>query len=248
MKTYANMLTSDLLQGARKKFNSIRKCENHGTLTAKDVYPTAWEARKPNSNTPSMIQSLNRAEGRKLELQWKASTKGTSQLENQRSFRQTVITEFRTAGKVPSLMQLAATEAWCYGQELSIHDIPRECQFFVQNLPNIVQSLNMDLPSTLGMLTTELLLQEEWKSNMGWLFVKRYFRKTIIFNNYCIYKFHTQLNVLQFCSIWDSDKVISFWGVLIICKLHIGAVSSFWWGFWLGNNQAFAPFMASSIV
>lgn len=77
----------------------------------------------------------------------------------------------------------------------------RECQFFVQNLPNIVQSLNMDLPSTLDMLTTQLLLQEEWKSNMGWLFVKRYFRKTIIFNNYCIYKFHTQLNVLQFCSI-----------------------------------------------
>ena len=83
MKAYANMLTSDLLQEARKKLNAIRKCENHGPLTAKDVYPKAWEARKLNSNTPSMIQSL-KAEGRKLELQWKASTKGTSQLENLR--------------------------------------------------------------------------------------------------------------------------------------------------------------------
>ena len=44
MKAYANMLTSDLLQEARKKLNTIRKCENHGPLTAKDVYPKAWEA------------------------------------------------------------------------------------------------------------------------------------------------------------------------------------------------------------
>ena len=160
MKTYANMLTSDLLQEARKKLITIRKCENHGPLTAKDVYPKAWEARKLNSNTPSMIKSL-KAEGRNRELQWKASTKGTSQLENQRSFKPTVITEFRTAGKVPSLMQLAAAEVWCYGQELSIHDLPRECQFFVQNLPNIVQSLNIDLSSTLDMYTTQLPLQEE---------------------------------------------------------------------------------------
>ena len=160
MKTYANMLTSDLLQEARKKLNTIRKCENHWPLTAKDVYPKAWEARKLNSNTPSMIKSL-KAEGRNLELQWKASTKGTSLLENQRSFKPTVITEFRTAGKVPSLMQLAATEVWGYGQELSIHDLPRECQFFVQNLPNIVQSLNTDLSSTLDMHTTQLPLQEE---------------------------------------------------------------------------------------
>ena len=107
-----------------------------------------------------MIQSL-KAEGRKLELQWKASTKGTLQLENQRSFRPTVITEFRTPGKVPSLMQLAATEVWGYGQELPIHDLPRECQFFVQNLPNIVQSLNIGLPSTLNMHTTQLPMQEE---------------------------------------------------------------------------------------
>ena len=160
MKTYANMLTSDLLQEVRKKLNTIRKCENHGPLTAKDVYPKAWEARKLNSNTPSMIKSL-KAEGRNRELQWKASTKGTSLLENQRSFKPTVITEFRTAGKVPSLMQLAAAEVWCYGQELSIHDLPRECQFFVQNLPNIVQSLNTDLSSTLDMHTTQLPLQEE---------------------------------------------------------------------------------------
>ena len=39
MKTYANMLTSDLLQEARKKLNTIRKSENHGPMTAKDVYP-----------------------------------------------------------------------------------------------------------------------------------------------------------------------------------------------------------------
>ena len=154
------MLTSDLLQEAREKLNAIRKCENHGPLTAKDVYPKAWEARKLNSNTPSMIKSLTAA-GRKLELQWKASTRGTSQLENLRSFRPTIITKIRTAGKVPSLMQLAATEVWRYGQELSMHDLPRECQFFVQNLPKIVQSLNIDLPSTLNMYTTQLPMQEE---------------------------------------------------------------------------------------
>ena len=95
------MLTLYLLQEARKKLKTIRKCENHGPLTAKDVqvYPKAWEARKLNSNTPSIIQSL-KAEGHEFELKWKASTKGISQLEPQRSFRPTVITEFRTAGKV----------------------------------------------------------------------------------------------------------------------------------------------------
>ena len=79
MKTYANMLTLYLLQEARKKLNTIWKCENHGPLTAKDVqvYPKAWEARKLNSSTPSIIQSL-KAEGRELELQWKASTRGHS--------------------------------------------------------------------------------------------------------------------------------------------------------------------------
>ena len=107
-----------------------------------------------------MIQSL-KAQGRKLELQWKASTTGTSQLENLRSFRPTVITEIRKAGKVRSLMQLAATEVWGYGQELSKHDLPRECQFFVQNLPKIVQSLNIDPPSTLDMHNTQLPMQEE---------------------------------------------------------------------------------------
>ena len=132
----------------------------HGPLIAKDVYLKAWEARKLSSNTPSMIQSP-KAIGCKLELQWKASTKGTSQLENQRSFRPTVITVFRAAGKVLSLMQLAATKVWGYGQELSIHDLPKECQFFEQNLPNIVQSSNIDLPSTLDMYTTQLPMQEE---------------------------------------------------------------------------------------
>lgn len=58
-------------------------------------------------------------------------------------------------------MQPAATEVWGYGQELSIYDLPRECQFFVQNLPNIVQSLNIDFPPTLDMHTTQVLMQEE---------------------------------------------------------------------------------------
>ena len=39
-------------------------------------------------------------------------------------------------------MQLAATEVWGYGQELSIHDLPRECQFFVQNLPRRPKKLS----------------------------------------------------------------------------------------------------------
>ena len=34
-------------------------------------------------------------------------------------------------------------------------------QFFVQSLPKIVQSLNIDLPSTLDMYTTQLHMQEE---------------------------------------------------------------------------------------
>ena len=107
-----------------------------------------------------MIQSL-KAEGRKLELQWKASTKGTSQLEEPRSFKPTVIGGVTTAGKVPSLMQLTASVVWDYGQELSMHDLPRECQVFVQNLPNIVQPVNIDLPSTLGMNATRLPMHEE---------------------------------------------------------------------------------------
>ena len=48
---------------------------------------------------------------------------------------------------------------------------------------------------------------------MGWLFLKRYFHKKIIFNcnNF----------ILNKCA---SDKVISLWGVLAICKIQIVAV------------------------
>ena len=127
MKEYVKTLTSDLLQEARKNLNTIRKCEECGPLTAIDVYPKAWAERKLNSNTTSMIQSL-KVEGCKLELHWKALTKGTSHLEEQRSFRPTVIGGVSTAGKVPSLMQLKATVVWDYGQELSMHDLPRECR------------------------------------------------------------------------------------------------------------------------
>ena len=157
MKAYAHMLTSDLLQEARKNLNTIQKFKTNGPQTAKDVYPKAWEARKLNSDTPSMIQSL-KAEGRKLELQWKASTKGTSQLEEQRSFRPTVIV--RTAGQVPPLMQLAALKIWDYGQELPTHNLPRECQLFIQNLPNTVQP-NSPSASTLDMNVTPLPMHEE---------------------------------------------------------------------------------------
>ena len=157
MKAYAHMLTSDLLQEARKNLNTIRTCKTNGPLTAKDVYPKAWEARKLNSDTQSMIQSL-KAEGRKLELRWKASTKGTTQLEEQRSFKPTVIGEVRTAGQVPPLMQLAALKIWDYGQEFATHDLPRDCQLFIHNLPNTVQ------PSpapTLGIHFTPLPAHEE---------------------------------------------------------------------------------------
>ena len=58
MKAYAHMLTSDLLQEARKNLNTIQTCKTNGPLTAKDVYPKAWEARKLNSDTPSMTSLL----------------------------------------------------------------------------------------------------------------------------------------------------------------------------------------------
>ena len=41
MKEYTQMLTTDVLQEARKNLNKIRENCTHGPLTAKDVYPRA---------------------------------------------------------------------------------------------------------------------------------------------------------------------------------------------------------------
>ena len=138
MKEYTQMLTSDLLQAARKNFNMIKANNTHRPLTAKDVYPKAWKEKKVKNDTPTMIQSL-KADGRKLQLYWKASTKGTSALEEQRSFKPTVIEGNTPDGQVPTLLQLAALKVWDYGEELPTHDLPRECQIFIQNLPKVFQ-------------------------------------------------------------------------------------------------------------
>ena len=87
-----------------------------------------------------MIKSL-KADSRKLKLHWKASAKGTSALEGQRSFNPTVIEEVTSTpdGQVPRFMQLGALKVWNYGEELPIYDLPRECQLCLQNLPNVFQ-------------------------------------------------------------------------------------------------------------
>lgn len=92
------------MQGARKNLNKIRDNSTHGPLTAKDVYPKAWIERKANNDLPDMIQSI-KADGHKLKLHWKASAKGTSTLEGQRSFSPTVIEEVTSTpdGQVPRL-------------------------------------------------------------------------------------------------------------------------------------------------
>ena len=71
-----------------------------------------------------------------------------------------MIGEVRTAGQVPPLMQLAALKIWDYGQELPTHNLPRECQLFIQNLPNTVQP-NSPSASTLDMNVTPLPMHEE---------------------------------------------------------------------------------------
>ena len=140
MKEYTQMLTTDILQEARKNLNKIRENCKHGPLTANDVYPKAWVEKKVNNNLPEMIKSL-KADSRKLKLHWKASAKGTSALEGQRSFNPTVIEGVTCTpdGQVPRLMQLAALKVWNYGEELPIYDLPRECQLCLQNLPNVFQ-------------------------------------------------------------------------------------------------------------
>ena len=94
MKEYTQMLTTDVLQEARKNLNKIRENCTHGPL------------------------------------QWKASARGTSALEGQRSFNPTVIEGVTCTpdGQVSRLMQLAALKVWNYGEELPIYDLPRECQ------------------------------------------------------------------------------------------------------------------------
>ena len=132
------MFTTNLQQEARKNLNKIRENCTHGPLTAKDVYPKGWVEKKVNNDLPEAIQSL-KADGRKLELQWKAFAKGTAALEGKRSFNPTVIEGVTSTPdeQIPRLMQLAALKVWNYGEELPIYDLPRECQLCLQNLPNV---------------------------------------------------------------------------------------------------------------
>lgn len=56
MKAYGLLLTTELLQEARKNFNGIRKGSVvSGPLTAKHVYPKAWEKNKVNKDTSMTI-------------------------------------------------------------------------------------------------------------------------------------------------------------------------------------------------
>ncbi|KAK2552068.1 hypothetical protein P5673_026812 [Acropora cervicornis] len=78
MRAYGQLLNTELLQEARKNLEKIQKGNvDSGPLTAKDVYTKAWEEKKPNKQMSTIIKSL-KDEGRKLELLWKATTKGLS--------------------------------------------------------------------------------------------------------------------------------------------------------------------------
>ena len=91
MRAYGQLLNTELLQEARKNLEKIQKGNvDSGPLTAKDVYTKAWEEKKPNKQMSTIIKSF-KDERRKLELLWKASTKGTIYLEEQRSFRPTAL-------------------------------------------------------------------------------------------------------------------------------------------------------------
>ncbi|XP_015775683.1 PREDICTED: uncharacterized protein LOC107353814 [Acropora digitifera] len=84
IRAYGQLLNTELLQEARKNLEKIQKGNvDSGPLTAKDAYTKAWEEKKPNKQMSTIIKSL-KDEGRKLELLWKASTKGTIYLEEQR--------------------------------------------------------------------------------------------------------------------------------------------------------------------
>ena len=108
MRAYGQLLNTELLQEARKNLEKIQKGNvDSGPLTPKDVYTKAWEGKKPNKQMSTIIKSL-KDEGRKLELLWKASTKGTIYLEQQRSFRPTALQGLGINDQIPSLMLLAA--------------------------------------------------------------------------------------------------------------------------------------------
>ena len=96
----------------------------------------------------AIIRSL-KDEGRKLELPWKASTKGTIYLEEQRSFRPTALQGLRTNDQVPSLMLLAALTVWGHGEELPAHDLPLECRKFIENLPGLLSVTPVNTVSSL---------------------------------------------------------------------------------------------------
>ncbi|PFX11545.1 TNF receptor-associated factor 6, partial [Stylophora pistillata] len=120
MKGCTQMLSTDLLQEARKNSKKIRENSTQEPLTVKDVYPKAWKEKKVNNHLLDMIQSL-KADGRKVKLQWKASAKGTSELEGQMSFNPTV-TEGVTSthdGQVLRLGQLAVLKFVSYAHPMS---------------------------------------------------------------------------------------------------------------------------------
>ena len=126
MRAYGQLLNTELLQEARKNLEKIQKGNvDSGPLTAKDVYTKAWEEKKPNKQMSTIIKSL-KDEGRKLELLWKATTKGTIYLEEKTPFRPTALQGLGTNDQVPSLMLPAALKVWDRGEELPAHDLPPE--------------------------------------------------------------------------------------------------------------------------
>ena len=149
------MLTTDLLQEARKHLNKIGENCTQGPLTAKDVYPKAWVEKKVNNDLPETIQSLT-ADGHNLKLQLKASAKGTSALEGQRSFNPTVIEGFTSKpdGQVPKFMQLMVLQEWNYGEELPIYDLPRNasCVYKTFQMSSSLQLLIFPRPTCMYML------------------------------------------------------------------------------------------------
>ena len=149
MRAYGQLLNTELLQEARKNLEKIQKGNvDSGPLTPKDVYTKAWEGKKPNKQMSTIIKSL-KDEGRKLELLWKASTKGTIYLEQQRSFRPTALQGLGINDQMPSLMLLAALTVWDHGEELPAHDLPLECRKFIENLPGLLSAAPVNTGSSL---------------------------------------------------------------------------------------------------
>ena len=131
-----------------------------GPLRAKDVHPKAWEARKLNSNTPSMIQSL-KAEGRNLNFSGKLPLKAHHNWKTRGHSGQLSL---QNSGQLERFHLLCNLQLLRYG----VMDRNFQCMTYQENAsslcktcPNIVQSLNIDHPSTLDMHTTQLSLQEE---------------------------------------------------------------------------------------